>query len=202
MYSLETKKQELLKKNVPDKKYTRRVYSTEEIKEILKDYIEISKSKIETLKPGSTRICYIRADDNSFCRGGFINVNPIERKDDGERYLQLRGNVRKTGKGNVIWLVPYSGIVRIWIYASAEYEYARQEIQKVARRQKEELSTLVDKISIHLRSLKKEIKELKKEVKLLKEGNANVDDTQSTASGKTNFTDFTVLKVYQDSETD
>ena len=99
-------------------------------------------------------------------------------------------------------MVPYSGIVRVWVFAGPEYEYAKQEIQKVARKQKEELSTLVDKISIHLRNLKKEIKELKKEVKLLKEGNANVDDTQSTASGKTNFTDFTALKVYQDSETD
>ena len=30
----------------------------------------------------------------------FYEVNPIEKKDGSEIYMQLRGNIRKAGKGN------------------------------------------------------------------------------------------------------
>ncbi len=200
-YNLEQKKEELNKKGVPNKKYTRKVYTHDEIKEILKDYIEVGRSKFQSLRPGNTRVCYVRADDNSFCYGGYITMNPIEKKDGSETLMQLRGNIRKNTKSNVIWLVPYSGIVKLWVYAGAEYEYARQEIKRTARKQREELSGLVDKISAHLRNLKRENRELKRRVSRLEKGGNVDDDNVSISSGQTtatNFTDFSGLKVYND----
>ena len=199
-YNLDIKVTQLnTKKNIPNKKYTRKVYTNDEIKEILDDYIEVSKNKYYLLKPGNTRVCYIRADDNSWCRGGYITVNPIEKKDGSEMYMQLRGNIRKSTTGNVTWMVAYSGIVKLWVFAGPEYEYAKAEIKKSERKQREELSVLVDKISVHLRNLKREIRELKKEVKELKHSN---DDDKSVVSGQTAFTDFSQLKIYRDTDTE
>ena len=196
-YDLETKKKELNKRNIPNKKYTRKVYTHNEIKEILKDYIEVNRNKFPSLRPGNTRVCYIRADDNSFCYGGYINMNPIEKNDGTETLMQLRGNIRKSSKGNVLWLVAYSGIIKLWVFAGPEYEYAKQELRKSEKKQKEELSQLVDKISVHLRNLKRENRDLKKRVDRLEQQLKGEDtDNASVASAQTNFTDFSALKVY------
>ena len=198
-YDLNAKKEKLNKdKNIPDKKYARRVYTNTEIQEILKDYIEIQRNKFEGLKVGNTRVCYIRSDDNSFCRGGYVNVNPIIKKETGEYFLQLRGNVRKSAKGNVVWMIPYSGISRLWMFISPELEYSREEIRKSERRQRAELSNIITKISDHLVKIKKDIRILKKEMKELQALNKNEDDATSVLSDKTNFTTFTDLKIYQD----
>ena len=195
-YDLEEKANEIMNdKAIPNKKYTRRVYSSEEIKEILKDYIEVHKNKYVSLRAGHTRVCYIRADDNSFCRGGYITVNPIEKKDGSETYMQLRGNIRKSGKGNVMWLVGYSGISKLWVFCGAEFEYAKSEIKRSEQKQRNELAHLVDKISQHLRNLKREIRDLKREVKKLKDGDG-ADDI-SVASGQTALTNFSALKIYR-----
>uniref|UniRef100_A0A6C0LM76 Uncharacterized protein n=1 Tax=viral metagenome TaxID=1070528 RepID=A0A6C0LM76_9ZZZZ len=196
-YSLSDKKDELDKnKSICNRKYTRKVYSNEEIREILKDYIEVEKSKFSTLKAGQTRVCYIRADDNSFCRGGFISVNPIEKNDGSEVYFQLRGNIRKNAKGNVVWLLPYSGVARLWVYIDAQFAFAKQEIKKSEKKQRDELSRIVDKVSEHLRKMKSDIKELKREIRHLKDEN----DNQSTVSGRTTATNFSKLKIYKDED--
>lgn len=179
-------------KSIPNKTYTRRVYTPEQIKEILKDYIEVARSKFSSLKMGNTRVCYLRKDDNSFCRGGYITMNPIDKKDGSESYMQLRGNIRKTGKGNVVWMVPYSAISRLWVFCGAEFEYAKMEIKKSEQKQRAELSSIVEKVSMHLRNLKREIRELKKEIKQLKD-----EDVQSVSSKATATTSFSALKVYK-----
>ena len=205
-YDLEEKADKIRNdNNVPNKKYTRRVYSSEEIKDILKDYIEVSKNKYSSLRAGHTRVCYVRADDNSFCRGGYITVNPIEKKDGSEIYMQLRGNVRKAGKGNVMWLVGYSGMARLWVFCGAEFEYAKSEIKRSENKQRAELAHLVDKISQHLRNLKREIRDLKRELKKLKDGDGDGDgdDAASAISNQTALTNFSALKIYKtDTESD
>lgn len=183
-------------KDIPNKTYTKRVYTTEQIKEILKDYVEVPHSKYESLKMGNTRICYIRKGDSSFCRGGFITMNPIEKKDGSETYVQLRGNIRKSSKGNVIWMVPYSAIAKLWVFCGPEFEYAKAEIKKSEYKQRKELSNIVDKVSTHLRNLKQEMRELKKEIKILK----NVDN-QSITSKSTRSTSFSELKIYRSPST-
>ena len=188
-YSLENKNKLISNSSVPNKKYTRKVYTDEQIKGILNDYMEIPKSKIITLKPGNTKVCYLRADDNSFCFGGYVTVNPIEKKDGTETYLQLRGNVRKQGKNNIQWLVAYSGISKIWIFVDHQLELVKIEIQKNVKKQREELSLLVDKISMHFRNMKREIRDLKKEIKQLKD---ETDDEKSVT------TDFSTLRIYTD----
>lgn len=195
-YCLLQKAQELsTKKIIPNRTYTRKVYSAEQIKEILKDYIEVPRNKFTTLRMGNTRVCYLRKEDDSFCRGGFITMNPIEKKDGSETYMQLRGNVRKSSKGNVVWMVPYSAISRLWVFCGPEFEYAKAEIKKSEKKQRAELSGIVEKVTVHLRNLKREIRELKKEIKQLKD-----DDTHSTVtavSKETAITSFSELKIYR-----
>lgn len=180
-YDLESKSIKLNKKHIPNKKYTRKVYTKDEINDILKDYIEIDHTKFISLKPGNTRVCYLRLDDKSFCRGGFINVNPIEKNDGSEIYMQLRGNIRKTNKNNVVWLLPYSSILKLWVFAGPEYDFCKQEIDKASRKHKKELSIIIDKISQHIRTIKHDIRNIKNK---LDEDNNSI------------ITDFSNLKVY------
>ena len=155
-YNLEEKAKDIKNNNkIPNKTYTKKIYKEDEIKEILKDYIEIPKNKYVTLKPGNTRVCYFRSEDNSFARGGFITVNPIEKNDGSETYMQLRGNIRKSGKNNIVWMLGYSKINKLYVFCGPEFEYAKGEIQKSEKKQRKELSELVEKIGQHLRNLKK-----------------------------------------------
>lgn len=110
--------------------------------------------------------------------------------------MQLRGNIRKSNKNNVTWMVAYSGIVKLWVFAGPEYEFTKEEIKKHSKRHKEEMSLLIEKVATHIRKLRQEIKYLKSEIKKIKEE----DDNSSVVSNKTNFTDFSNLKVYDESD--
>lgn len=190
-YSLEKKKEEIEKHNkktkkstekVPPKQYKLRIYTDEEISEILKNYLEINnKVEWQTLRP-NTKICYYlkqeEGEEDLFRFGGFINAS-FSDKEEKKFYVSLRGNVRKALKTNVQWTLDLEKVSRLFIQMSPEYHYILDLIDGVRKENnelREEVNQAMDTITSHLKQMKKRIRHLEQ---------MNGLDTATTVSGMT-----------------
>ncbi len=174
-YSLEKKKKEIEQidkktkkgaEKVPAKQYKLRIYSNEEIEEILKNYLEITnRAEWNNLRP-NTKICYyLKQEDEDldlFRFGGFINAS-FSDKDEKKFYISLRGNVRKALKTNVQWTLDLDKVSRLFIQMSPEYHYILgliENVQKENSELRDEVNQAMDTITMHLKQMKKRIRNL------------------------------------------
>ena len=151
--------------------FTPKIYTSEEIKEKLRDCIKISKENYETIEY-NTQIRYYKTT-GEFKGGGYIMSNP-KTSNDGRMYLLLKSG-KYGGKKNVIWTLYYDDINQLFIKPSAEYVLIRKELDK----QSADIQDAFNKVSGHIKKLYTRIKKIE-----------SMDDNASVITGMTQMSDF------------
>ena len=161
-YSLEKKKEELKNDtSVPEKSYRIRIYSDDEIEEILKGYIELKRPSWSLVRT-NTKICYyLKQEDGSelFRFGGYVNAS-FSDKEETNHYINLRGNIRKNLKSNIRWTINLDKVSRLYMQMSPEYQFVTTSLEGSTRKLRLETSDAVNKLVDIIRNLKKRIKSL------------------------------------------
>ena len=183
-YDLTVKKEDT---TLPNKPYKSKVYTDDEIKRILTDYIEVPISTWAMLRHGQ-KISYYMKEDNFFKFGGYINTI-VDSKEKNQQYYCLRTNLRKSAKNNWTWVVPLDKLSKVFVYVSPEYEFITKRTKEEDRRLRRELMDVVDSLVDHINRIKHRLKLVEKYIKVnddsktvTTQGSAKVKDLRDDSS--------------------
>lgn len=166
--------------------YVKKIYTEEEIRDKLRDYIFVPKDQYKNLRFNS-HVRYYKSD-GSFNGGGYINLTAKEGKDEGKTYMQLKSNIYNAKKG-ISWMVDYDNIDKLYVQASPDL----LEYKKYCRALEDYMRDGFGKIGTYLGKLDKRIKRLESYV-----ANNGGDNMSTITGGMTNVSqDLKCMPVQQ-----
>lgn len=92
------------------KKYTKKDYSQEQIRELLSGYIEVSK-ELWTDIPINSHIRYFKKD-GTFVRGGFVTSHWLNK--EGKPFIHLANSFKKRSAGYATWPMAHESVAKIF----------------------------------------------------------------------------------------
>lgn len=114
----------------PDKKHAARVWTADEQKEKLSNYMEIPSVHWENIRYG-THIRYISKPDK-FHTGGFVLKNPFDTKTQGaaaeKRFIKLQNGFDSKAQNYAQWIVAYEDLAKMFIKPDAGVLTVKQDL--------------------------------------------------------------------------
>jgi hypothetical protein len=92
------------------KKGLKKDYSQDQIRELLKGYIEVSKALWSDI-PISSHIRYIKKD-GAFVRGGFVTSHWLNK--EGKPFIHLANSFKKRSPGYATWPMAHESVAKIF----------------------------------------------------------------------------------------
>lgn len=124
-----------LKPNGPKKTVKGRVWTPEEQREKLEDYILIPKKEWEKIKYGTHMRYYTK--EGEFRTGGFVASNPFQFKPKGEAgekvAFKLQNDYNTKAPGHVSWMATYESIDRVYVKMDAAALALRDRLDNILR---------------------------------------------------------------------
>jgi hypothetical protein len=145
----------------PPREVKGRIWTPEEQKEKLRDYIEMSRADWEKIKRNTHMRYYTKGE---FRTGGFVLSNPFSYKPrDSPKEVaafKLQNNINSKAPGYAVWTAPYESVDRVFV---------KMEPGTIALR--DQLETILQDVSAglngNIRKLAEQIVALDKRVRAL-----------------------------------
>lgn len=92
------------------KKYKKKEYTHEQIKELLTGYIEVSKSMWSDI-PVNSHIRYFKKD-GTFIRGGFVTSHWLNK--EGKPFIHIANGFKKKAPGYATWPMAHESVSKVF----------------------------------------------------------------------------------------
>jgi hypothetical protein len=149
---------DLLPKYTPGvKKYAKKQYTPDQIRGLLKGYIEVPKDKWADI-PVNSHVRYFK-NDGVFARGGFVTNHWLDKK--GKPFIHLATGLKRTDKKYFTWPVAHENVKKIFKKPDAKSSIEME----VVRKKTAEFMVSINKIVSAVKEQKMRIDHLEKEHK-------------------------------------